>query len=916
MSGPGDEPAGSDADVTRTQAPAAPPVAAIGPYRLLQKLGEGGMGEVWLAEQSQPVRRQVAIKVIKAGMDTAEVVARFEAERQALAMMDHPTIAKVFDGGATPAGRPYFAMEYVRGEAITVYCDRQRLSTADRLELFVALCEGVQHAHQKGVIHRDLKPSNVLVALQGDRPVPRIIDFGVAKAIAQPLTDRSLFTHLGMLVGTPEYMSPEQAEMTPLDVDTRSDVYSLGVLLYELLVGSMPFDRQLFRQAGFDDMRRTIREKNAPRPSTRVTQLGLVAHDIAHNRGTEPRKLAKQLRGDLDWIVLKALEKDRTRRYQTANALGLDIQHHLNYEPVSAGPPTAVYRMGKFTRRHRVGVSVAASLIVLVLAFAASMAVQVRRVAQEAARANRAETEALKEAATAKAVLAFLQDDVLAQASARSQARPGTKPDPDLKVRTALDRAAQGIAGKFDKQPLVEASIRQTIGSTYQDLGLYPEAQRQMERALDLRRRELGDTHDDTLASAAALADAYRVDGKYEQAEPLLTKAVDVRRRVFGEEHPETLEAMNNLALVYKYQGKYAQAEALYIKEFDAQRRVSGEEHIDTLTSMNNLGSLYHAQGKYELAEPLFAKARESARHTLGEEHPVTMTLSNNLALVYARAGKFVDAEALHTAVVQFTVRVLGEEHPNTLTATSNLARLYRLEGRYAEAESLFAKALATGRIAQGEEHPNTLLTADKLAELYGDQGKYAQAEALAAIVLEARRRVEGEEHPDTIDSRGTLAEMYRRQRKYTQAEALFIKVLESRRRLVGQDHPDTLSALASLGRVRLAERKYTDAEATLRNAVGEYERAAPNIWNRYDCQSLLGSSLAGQKKYAEAESLLLSGYEGMARLQATIPVYYRVNLVRSAESIVGLYKSWGRSEKAAEWQAKVNQQRFRQPVE
>ena len=328
------------------------------------------MGEVWLAEQTGAVRRQVAIKIIKAGMDTAQVVSRFAAERQALAVMSHPAIAQVFDAGATPQGRPYFAMEYVRGETITLYCSRHKLSTRQRIELFIQVCDGVQHAHQKGIIHRDLKPSNILVTLRDGVAVPKIIDFGLAKATTQSLTERPLVTEIGALVGTPEYMSPEQAEMTTLDIDTRTDVYALGVILYEMLTGALPFDAKRLREQGLDELRRTIRETDPPRPSTRVTTLGATSDTVA-SHGVAPADLARQLSGDLDWITLRALEKDRTRRYGSASDLAADLQRHLHNIPVLASPPSAIYRLGKFVKRHRVGVALAA-LVVAVLVAACS----------------------------------------------------------------------------------------------------------------------------------------------------------------------------------------------------------------------------------------------------------------------------------------------------------------------------------------------------------------------------------------------------------------------------------------------------------------------------------------------------------------------------------------------------------------
>ncbi|HMC60946.1 MAG TPA: serine/threonine-protein kinase, partial [Candidatus Solibacter sp.] len=363
--------------------------AVIGPYRLIEKIGEGGMAEVWRGEQTTPVRRTVAIKLIKAGMETKAMIARFESERQALALMDHPAIARVFDAGATAEGMPYFVMEYVPGMPITEYCDKYRLSTRERLELFMQVCEGVQHAHQKAIIHRDLKPSNVLISVQDGKPAIKIIDFGVAKALAQRLTEKTMFTEMGMLVGTPEYMSPEQAELTGRNVDTRTDVYSLGLILYELLVGALPFDSRELRRAGFAEILRRIREEDPPRPSTRLRTLGDSLAESARNRKTEPGVLARQLQVDLDWIAMKALEKDQTRRYGSPSDLAAEIGRYLRDEPVLASPPSVAYRAGKFARRHRAGVGVAAGVFLLLLGFAITMTVQARRIARERDRANR-----------------------------------------------------------------------------------------------------------------------------------------------------------------------------------------------------------------------------------------------------------------------------------------------------------------------------------------------------------------------------------------------------------------------------------------------------------------------------------------------------------------------------------------------
>ena len=380
-----DSPTGDPSDAsTASIPPRQPDPQQIGPYKILEKIGEGGMGVVYLAEQQKPLRRRVALKLIKLGMDTKDVLARFESERQALAVMNHPNIAKVHDAGSTEQGRPYFVMEYVQGVPITDYCDRHRLTTRERLEAFIPVCQAIHHAHQKAIIHRDVKPSNILVSVEDGRPVPKVIDFGVAKATSQRLTERTLFTQHGMLVGTPEYMSPEQAEMTGLDIDVTTDIYSLGVVLYELLAGALPFDPQALRAAGHDEMRRIIREEDPPKPSTRVSTLGANSGEIARHRKTDPATLQRTLRDELDWITMRAMEKDRTRRYGSPAELAADIVRHMRNEPILAGPPSTAYRARKFVRRHRLGVGVVAGGVMVLIGFAVTMAVQAGRIARGA----------------------------------------------------------------------------------------------------------------------------------------------------------------------------------------------------------------------------------------------------------------------------------------------------------------------------------------------------------------------------------------------------------------------------------------------------------------------------------------------------------------------------------------------------
>ena len=696
----------------------------IGPYRLLQRVGEGGMGEVWLAEQTRPVHRQVALKVIKAGMDTAQVVARFEAERQALALMSHPAIAQVFDAGVTPQGRPFFAMEYVRGEPITAYCDRQRLSMAQRLHLFIEVCDGVQHAHQKGIIHRDLKPSNILVTVLDDRAVPKIIDFGVAKATTQHLTERTLYTELGVLIGTPEYMSPEQAEMTGLDIDTRTDVYALGVILYELLAGVLPFDSKSLREKGLDEIRRTIRDTDPPRPSTRITSLGARATGVAEIRGTNPARLASQLRGDLDWITMKALEKDRTRRYGSVSDLAADLRRHLDDVPVLASPPSTVYRVSKFVRRHRMGVAVAATLVFVLAAFAATMAVQARRIARERDRAN-------TEAESAKQVANFLSG--LFNVSDPSEARGNT-----LTAREILDKGAQNIERSLASQPQVRAKLEATIGNVYTNLGIYKAAAPLLERAVETQQRTLGPDHSETLSSMNALANVYWYQGRYDEAEPLYVAVLDRRRRTLGQEHAETLQAAYDLGSLYTVQRRWTEAEQLTRQTFEIQRRVAGEEHPDTLSTMNNLASLFWRQARYSDAEPLYVKILEIRRRSIGGDHPDTLTSIHNLATTYDALGRYADAERLYLEVCEAKRRVLGEVHPATTLSIARLAGMYVKIKRYDEAESLLLDVARRLQIGPGREGQPTrtefqaqgaaVNVARQLVDLYDAWGKPGRA--------------------------------------------------------------------------------------------------------------------------------------------------------------------------------------------
>jgi non-specific serine/threonine protein kinase/serine/threonine-protein kinase len=791
-----ESPPPDDGGTTQTQLLPSDAPERIGPYRLLQKLGEGGMGEVWEAEQQEPVRRRVALKLIKIGMDSKQVVARFEAERQALALMNHPSVAKVFDAGTTAQGRPYFAMECVKGEPITRYCDRQRLSTRQRLELFLRVCDGVQHAHQKGIIHRDIKPSNVLVAAQEAEPVPKIIDFGVAKATEQRLTEKTLFTQMGVLIGTPEYMSPEQAEMTGLDVDTRTDVYSLGVLLYELLVGALPFDPKELRRAGFDGIRKMIREEEPSRPSARVSEPGEATTESAERRRTDLPTLKRQLRGDLDWITMKALEKDRMRRYGSPFELAADIRRHLDHEPVSASPPSVAYRVGKFVRRHRIGVA-AGGLVALALVLGATLATV------GMIRATRAERVAREEAATAEQVSEFLVE--LFEVADPEEARGNT-----ITAREILDEGAARIEGELEDQPRVQARLVTTIGRVYNNLGLHDQAGELLERAVATRRELLGADHPETLAAMHELAEVLDSLRRNVEGEALAREVLEARRRALGPEHRDTLESMTLLGWFCWNLGRGDEARSLAGTAAEVRRRVLGNDHPDTLSAIHVFASMLLDEGEGAI---LFEETLEGRRRVLGEDHPDTLNTMNALAATYGAQGRLSEAEALHRERWEIARRVLGEDHGSTLMALVNLSVNLTAQGREAEAEALGMEAIERLRPAIGETHAWVHHVMSNLAYMYSDQGRHDDAERMRRESLDIRVRNLGRDHPDTWSSMTLLADLLVERRRLVEAEALFTEVLDRVREIHGAEHSGLAGPLWGLARLRLVQGKRDAAE-------------------------------------------------------------------------------------------------------
>jgi serine/threonine protein kinase/tetratricopeptide (TPR) repeat protein len=709
--------------------PAEKPGDRIGRYKLLQQLGEGGCGVVYMAEQEEPVRRRVALKVIKLGMDTKQVIARFEAERQALALMDHPNIARVLDAGATDSGRPFFVMELVRGQKITEFCDQKQLSTRERLDLFLKVCSAVQHAHQKGVIHRDVKPSNILVTNVDGVAVPKVIDFGIAKATNnQPLTDKTLFTAFEQFIGTPAYMSPEQAELSGVDIDTRTDIYSLGVVLYELLTGGTPFDQKELLAAGLDEMRRTIREKEPPRPSNRLSTLAAeVLTTTALHRHTEPPKLIHAVRGDLDWIVMKCLEKDRARRYETANALAMDIRRHLDSQPVLARPPSRWYEFQRTVRRHKVGFAATAALILV-------LAVGVLASTWQAVRATRAEKLANDRLAEAEAISSFMTEVI--------QSPDPTRDGRTIQVVELLDRAAHKLETDLAGQPEQKAKLQARLGKTHYSLGLYREAIPLQGKSRDYYLANFGPEHTNTLNAMHNLANSYAGAGRREEALKMHEEVLALRRKVNGPEHPDTLAAMHNLANSYDEAGRRGEARKLQEEVLKLRLKVSGPEHPDTLSAMHNLANSYAEAGRRDEALKMREEVLTLRGKVNGPEHPETLNAMINLANSYADAGREDEALKMREEALTLCRKVNGPTHRDTLNAMTELANSYRVAGRIENAITLEEESLRLKRQHLSAGHSWTIESIENLAAWYEEADRKAEAEALRKEAAEFKAKV------------------------------------------------------------------------------------------------------------------------------------------------------------------------------
>jgi serine/threonine protein kinase/tetratricopeptide (TPR) repeat protein len=979
--------------------------AYVGPYRLLEKIGEGGFGVVWLAEQLEPIRRRVAVKIIKLGMDTEEVITRFEAERQALALMDHPNIARVFDAGSTDSGRLYFAMELVHGNAITRYCDEHRVGTEGRLRLFMTVCDAVQHAHQKGVIHRDLKPSNILVAQQDGMPVPKVIDFGIAKATSARLTEKTLLTQLHAFIGTPAYTSPEQMEMSGLDIDTRSDIYSLGVLLYELLVGRAPFDSQALAKSGLEAMRHTIREIDPPRPSARFVTLDENDRiSVARQRNAEAAKLSLLLRGDLDWIVMHCLEKNRSRRYDTVSDLSRDVERYLANEPVSARPPSATYRLQKSIRRHRVGfaagaailLSLVASLVMLSLLLGREREARQREIVLRAkadANASQAHTAAVKSAEVAQ----FMKNMLSGVAPSFARGRDATM------LREVLDATAQKLDRELADQPEVAADLRDTLGAIYRDLGQYAVAEKLLREAVQARRKLNGSDSPELAASLDNYAAVLGLEGRPEGWD-LMVEALAIRKKNFGDKHPLVATTVEHLSrLPAPAPRTFEEWTALRQKALAIRLEIFGPEHPDVAESIASLGVVAYQHNDLAESARLLREALAMRKKLLGADHPVLVDNLISLGWTLSEDDKWTEAEPVIREALELAIKVFPE-HPFVTSTLLRLAGGQPIQGGDDASVDLARATIEAQRARLGADSPAVAVSSLALAVLLGDRmeaaeevrrlnrdaeavldsnrkngifpaeqilldmqlcasrrifggapaqglvlgeqlwlcsrpgtppaisggplllpamaqfytGHTSEARALWEQALTLLQKVEGAA-PYVLCHCSLLAAANRQLGQLAEAERVVTDGLAVMKRNLGADKvpdPAVATLYCEMGLILNEQSRFVEAEKYFQLALENHDRATREkalrprmrMWRtlrpRAETESGLGQALAGQKKFAEAEPLLLHAYATLEAERNTLGGD-RTKLSREAAGrLAAFYLAWDKPEKAAPWQA------------
>jgi eukaryotic-like serine/threonine-protein kinase len=898
----------------------------IGPYKIIRELGKGGMGAVYLAMRADDeYQKRVAIKLVRRGMDSDYVLSRFRHERQILASLDHPNIARFLDGGASEDGLPYFVMEYIEGQPIDKYCDENRLTTVERLRLFQTVCSAVHYAHQNLIVHRDLKPGNILVTADG---TAKLMDFGIAKLLNPNLYARTLVpTALSFRLMTPDYASPEQVKGN--SITTASDVYSLGVLLYELLTGHRPYQ---FRTYTPQEIERVICEEQPEKPSTAVnrvettptpdgsTRVMITPELVSRTREGQPDKLKKKLAGDLDNIVLMAMRKEPLRRYLSVEQFSEDIRRHLEGLPCIARQDTFAYRTGKFMLRNRIAVAVAAAFVILTLVSAVLIVRQSIRTARERDKAQQ--------------VSAFLVE--LFNVSDPGEARGNS-----ITAREILDKGAARVERELADQPEVQATLMNTIGQVYGKLGLYEAAQPLYEKALQrrretlgeespeyaeslnylamiyeaksdyptaeqllrqvlaIRRRVLGKEHNEVARSLNNLAYTLSLKGNTQEAEPMFREAIVMHRKIGGNEHNELAITMNNFALLLDNTGRYEEAENLFKEALAMRRRLLGEDHPDTAVGINNLAGLYQRKGNLSAAAQLYAEALALTRKSLGEEHPTVATIMNNLAVVLSSIDKKQEAERLFRESLAIRRRHFGEEHSDVATSLNNLGLLLYERSDYEEAEKLYRQALAIHRKLLGDQHRAVAIDLNNLGLLFNAKKDYPAAVNLLREALAVYRKATGEETLDVARGLGNLGFALYEKGDYEEAEKLARQALEKRRRLLPPEHSDTALSLLSVGRMLSEQGKAVEAEAMIREGLAMRRKILPaGHWQIDEAESVLGGCLAALKRFTEAEPVLLQSY---AALQAKRPAGDR-RIEQAGKRLIRLYKLWGKPDKAASY--------------
>ena len=814
----------------------------IGPYRLVERLGRGGMSVVYRAERADgQFEQEVAIKLLPRHFETERRVARFHAERQILADLDHPNIARLLDGGVTEEGQPYLAMEHVDGAPITEHCAERQCSLEERLGLLRTVSEALHHAHQNLVVHRDLKPANILVTPDG---TVKLLDFGIAKLLSEE--DRPYarpLTRTGERPMTPEYAAPEQ--VTGDAVTTATDIYQLGVLAYELLTGTRPFQ---IETRSLSEIERAIVGTDPTKPSTAVTEDPSSDETASHQLPSSTGQWRRQLQGDLDTIVLKALRKEPERRYASAEAFAEDLNRYLSEQPVKARPATWRYRFRKFARRHRWGVAGAAAAVALIAVFAVALINQ-RSVALEE------RDEAQLQAEKAEEAVRFMTD--LFESNDPFQENGET-----VTARELLERGEERI-GELRDRPAIQAELLGAMGSAHRGLGNYGVADSLLREALERSRETLGERHSTTAALLGKLGCALRYQGQYAAADSITRKALAIRQEELGERHPSTAATLNNLGLVLRNQGRYAAADSVYRKALSIRQKELGERHPRTATTLNNLGLVLRNKGQYATADSVLRRALAIRREALGEQHPRVATTLNNLGLVLRNQSKYVAADSVYREALAIRREALGEQHPRVATTLNNLGVMLRSQGQYAAADSVTREALSIRRDALGERHPRTATTLHNLGVVLKNQDQYVTADSMLREALAIEQETLGERHPTTAITLDNIGRVLSNQGRHAAADSVYREALAIRREELSEAHPRTAETLSLLADVRVQQNRTEAADSLYREALSVAEETLDaGDWRIAQTQKKLGTFLIEQGRYAEAESHLTDGFD------------------------------------------------------